>query len=290
LFNRGDFKKKAGALDEKTQWLLGDTAIQRYAEIKEGQVALPIRREFPESGYYILGCNFETDREIRVIVDAGPIGYQSIAAHGHADALAFTLSVAGLEFLVDPGTYTYHTRKMWRDYFRGTSAHNTVRIDEQDQSISGGNFMWLRKANAQCEVWEPSENIDRFVGRHDGYTRLNDSVTHRREIRLNKHERKIIVTDTLLCKGTHTVECYWHFSESCAVQIAGRTVKAVNHGRTITLTMADTDHEIQLLKGNTTRPAGWVSRRFDVKVPSPTVVRKAAIQGNTTLTTEITCE
>ena len=44
------------------------------------------------------------------MADAGPLGYQTIAAHGHADALSFTLSVGGMEFLVDPGTYAYHTR------------------------------------------------------------------------------------------------------------------------------------------------------------------------------------
>ena len=68
-------------------------------------------------------------REIRVVADAGPLGYRSIAAHGHADALSFSLSAAGLEFLIDPGTYAYHTQERWRNYFRGTSAHNTVRLD-----------------------------------------------------------------------------------------------------------------------------------------------------------------
>ncbi len=92
--------------------------------------------------------------EIRLVVDAGPLGYRSIAAHGHADALSFTLSVGGLEFLVDPGTYAYHTQGAWRQYFRGTAAHNTVRVDGQDQSESGGNFMWLRKARAGCNLWD----------------------------------------------------------------------------------------------------------------------------------------
>ena len=73
----------------------------------------------PEGGYYILGRDFETESEIRLIVDAGPLGYRAIAAHGHADALAFTLSVGGMEFLIDPGTYAYHTQGPWRQYFRG---------------------------------------------------------------------------------------------------------------------------------------------------------------------------
>ena len=119
---------------------------------------------FSENPPAILGSDFESEQEVRLIVDAGPLGYTNIAAHGHADALSFTLSIAGLEFLVDPGTYAYHTQKKWRDYFRGTSAHNTVRVDKQDQSVGGGNFMWLEKAVAECEEWAPGEDIDYFKG------------------------------------------------------------------------------------------------------------------------------
>ena len=113
-----------------------------------------------------------------------PWATQSIAAHGHADALAFTLSVGGREFLVDPGTYAYHTQGAWRSYFRGTAAHNTVRVDGRDQSQPGGNFMWLRKAPAGCNLWRTSVERDVFEGWHGGYAGLADPVMHRRRIAL----------------------------------------------------------------------------------------------------------
>ena len=128
---------RRGALDDKTRWLLGADADARVRRARRGEARLPVRRAFPEGGYYILGCDFETPDEIRLVADAGPLGYRAIAAHGHADALSFTLSVGGLEFLVDPGTYAYHTQPEWRAYFRGTAAHNTVRIDGRDQSQPG---------------------------------------------------------------------------------------------------------------------------------------------------------
>ncbi len=43
--------------------------------------------------------------------DAAPLGFLSIAAHGHADALSFILHVDGSPILVDPGTFMYHTHK-----------------------------------------------------------------------------------------------------------------------------------------------------------------------------------
>src|SRR6266705_1861293 len=148
LFLRGDFKGKAGGLDDKTRWLFGEDADAVFQGLDDKGAQLPVRRAFAEGGYYILGCDFESENEIRLVADAGPLGYQTIAAHGHADALAFTLCVSGKEFLIDPVTYAYRTQGPWRQYFRGTDAHNTVRVDGVDQSQSGGNFMWLRKARA----------------------------------------------------------------------------------------------------------------------------------------------
>ncbi len=41
------------------------------------------------------------------------------------------------EILVDAGTYTY-VEPQWRDWFRATAAHNTVRIDGRDQAVAAG--------------------------------------------------------------------------------------------------------------------------------------------------------
>jgi hypothetical protein len=290
LFRRGDFKAKAGKLDDKTRWLLGADAERDYEVLPLEPKALPARRVFPDGGYYILGCDFETDREIRAIVDAGPLGYLSIAAHGHADALALTLSVGGREFLVDPGTYAYHTQKKWRDYFRGTAAHNTVVVDGENQSEIGGNFMWLRKAVAPCETWESNAKMDRFVGTHDGYQRLEDPAVHRREIRLDKHARHFFVSDTLECSGAHRVECFWHFSENCEVSVDGNTLTAANDGRRIRMIFPDPKLRFDLCRGQSEPPCGWISRSFDVKVPTVTARVALEVNGTTSITTEIVCE
>ena len=290
LFRRSDFKAKAGKLDDKTRWLLGADAERDYGALPLEPCELPVRRAFPDGGYYILGCDFETDREIRSTVDAGALGYLSIAAHGHADALALTLSVGGHEFLVDPGTYAYHTQKQWRDYFRGTAAHNTVVVDGENQSEIGGNFMWLRKAAGRCEAWESGAETDRFVGSHDGYLRLADPVIHRREIRLDKRKRHFSVTDTLECRGVHRVECYWHFSEDCDVLIEGNALKVVNKSATIRMVLSDPGLRFDLCRGQTEPPCGWISRSFDVKTPTMTARVALKIDRTTSVTTEIVCE
>jgi hypothetical protein len=290
LFRRGDFKAKAGKLDDKTRWLFGEAADAAFEGLDGAHARLPVRRGFTHGGYYILGCGFETGNEIRLVADAGPLGYQRTAAHGHADALAFTLSVGGREFLIDPGTYAYHTQGAWRRYFRGTAAHNTLRVDGMDQSQAGGNFMWLRKAQARCTLWRPSDERDVFEGWHDGYTRLVDPVIHRRRITLDKAARRVVIEDMLQMAGEHGIELFFHCSERCRV-VPDRGGYAISQaGKTLFLVLprakgASTD----ICCGSNAPILGWVSRRFDDKEPAPTIAWRARLKGEIVLRTEIIC-
>jgi hypothetical protein len=290
LFDRGDFKAKAGALDDKTRWLLGEGAEDRFERLAAAGGGLPIRRDFPDGGYYVLGCDFERKDEIRIVADAGPLGYREIAAHGHADALSFTLSLGGVEMLIDPGTYAYHTQSEWRAYFRGTSAHNTVRVDGCDQSEPGGNFMWLRKASARCLAWSSTAGEDRFEGCHDGYAALADPVMHRRRIVLDKRSRALTVEDTLTMRGEHRVELFFHCAEgSVATPIAGG-VAVSRDGRTLRIRWPGlAGGQAAVLEGSDEPKAGWVSRRFDEKAAAPTLVWRGTFGGDTLLRTVIDC-
>jgi len=44
-----------------------------------------------------------------------------------------------------------------------------------------------------------------------------------------------------------------------------------------------------VLEGSTEPIGGWISRRFDHKQPAPTIVWRARLSGDTTLTTRIFC-
>ena len=290
LFRRGDFRAKAGELDDKTRWLFGAGADGAYRELETTGATLPVRTAFPEGGYYILGSDFETPSEIRVIVDAGPLGYGAIAAHGHADALAFTLSVGGQEFLVDPGTYAFDARGPWRGYFRGTSAHNTVRVDGEDQSEPGGSFMWLRKASASCTLWRSTSERDVFEGSHDGYARPPDPVTHRRRISLDKRTRQVAIEDAVLMSGTHEIELFFHCSEECRVEAISGGYRIDRDGKALILRLPQTqDASARLHRGELAPICGWVSRRFGERSPAWTIAWRARVQGDAILRSEIDC-
>src|SRR5690606_4456687 len=247
-------------------------------------------RAFPHGGYYVLGRSFGAPDEVRAVFDAGPLGFLSIAAHGHADCLSMTLSVAGREQLVDPGTYVYHAEREWRDYFRGTAAHNTVRVDGVDQSRIGGQFLWLEKAKARLERFESTDDHDDVVAFHDGYTRLADPVRHERRVRFDKRADLLEIVDRLVCKGEHVVERFWHFAEDCRVALDGSSAISDDGKVRLRLEIDENDVEAVLRNGSTQPIGGWVSRGFRRKSPAPTLVYLSRISGGTTLRTRIRIE
>ena len=222
---------------------------------------------FPDGGYLLFGSHFGEPGEIKGMVDCGPLGYLGIAAHGHADALALTLSIGGEECLVDPGTYSYWQEPKWRDYFRGTSAHNTVRIDGLDQSVSGGRFMWLKKARASIERMPQSPHEFDFRGSHDGYERLADPVRHMRSVRFDAASATLVVRDEIAAKKHHQVELFWHFAPGLDVRLnsAGLHVR----GKRFALQMHahGADLKLELVRGNENPPLGWYSRCYESRQP-----------------------
>ena len=183
----------------------------------------------------------------------------------------FTLSVAGQQILIDPGTHCYHTEEAWRSYFRGTSAHNTVRIDGLDQSVAGGNFLWLHHAAIRCLLFEEQEHVQRVIAEHDGYLRLADPVRHRREIVYDGLASQITVSDTLSCRDTHRVEFFWHFDERCALALE-KGLLHVTHERGRLTLQWPAELSAQIVRGCLSPPLGWRSHRFGEKVPCSTLL------------------
>lgn len=289
LFNRADLAAKAGALDGKTSTLLGVEAVRRLANLKiRGRHRFRPRQQFAESGYYLLGSAFDTPDEVRLLADAGPLGYLSIAAHGHADALSFVLNIGDREILVDPGTYSYHTDPAWRRYFRSTRAHNTVGVDNLDQSVQAGNFMWSEHARARCIEFEAVGDQQRFVGEHYGYERLDDPVVHRREIMFDARRQFIEVTDILRCQGEHDARRSWHFAEECQVDRAGAVLKVTAGTTQVFIEPQEDLDTVHVFRAGTAEQGGWVSRRFGHKVPATSAHWHSRVRGQTTLRTRIT--
>lgn len=286
LFERRDFLAKSGPPDDKARWLLGDAPVACYAGRAYEPDTQPARRTFPNGGYYVLGDHLDSKDELRIVADAGPLGFLSLAAHGHADALSFTLSKSGHELLVDSGTYAYHTQHEWRAYFRGTVAHNTLRVDGVDQSVQTGSFMWGKRARVSEVDYQSDAAGDRLSATHDGYARLPAAARVARQVNYERARRVVSVHDELRSRGRHLIEIFWHFSEHCVVTLGTHSVEASCQGTALTLTWP-AGLSARLVRGQEHPPLGWRSKSYDVRIPIHTLVVSGDIDGDWRGTTTI---
>ena len=218
-----------------------------------------------------------------VVFDCGELGFGAIAAHGHADALSFTLRAFGEDVLVDPGTYDYFTYPEWRRYFRSTRAHNTVEVDGLDQSTMEGPFLWGQRAQARCLAWEPAPDGGRVSGEHDGYCRLPDPVTHRRTLELGGVPPVLTITDRIAAEDLHEVALAFHAAETADVeQVGPRCFEIRVEGGTVRLTL-DAALSVERLQGSEPPRGGWVSRGYHRRLPATTLVGRARSRGPQTL-------
>ena len=237
-------------------------------EITSPQNSLAI----PDAGLYILAKNRGTPEEILCLADAGNLGFLSIAAHGHADALSFTLSIGGVPILIDPGTYVYHADDYWHEYFRSTKAHNTLVVDDFDQSQSAGTFLWTKKAKTKVLDWQQTDNKTVLIAEHDGYKRLPQKVIHRRQLTLESEDLEIL--DHLQGGGAHHIEWRLHFSPLCTISLQAEDCLVTWDSGSAIISL-DRQMTWSLLQGDMT--GGWYSSGFNLKQPITTLVGKTNI-------------
>lgn len=224
-------------------------------------------RSFADGGYTILRDKV-ADKPTILAVDHGPLGYLSIAAHGHADALSVWLTSDGVPLLADAGTYLYHSGGAWRDAFRGTALHNTLTVGGEDQSRIAGAFNWSSKAEAKRLdiVDDPSDFL--ISASHDGY-RKSFGVDHIREVR-RTGETNFEIVDRLEGEGDEPRDVQLGFLAGEGVEIMptnGFFAFIANGAPRMCLEPPE-GVEYRVVIGPEDEKFGFISPRFGVLMPA----------------------
>lgn len=218
IFGRDDLD--AAELTEESIWLFGEAAVMRLARARKASPRGTRSTAFTRGGIYVLadgdGASADSQR-CSMMIDAGPHG-EGRCGHGHADALSLRLTMNGERWLVDSGSGVYVSNDPAdRNLFRGTRAHNTIRVDGADQAVAGEPFSWSRVPTTKVDDWAIGKTFTYFAGRHNGYARLTDPVTHRRCV-LYLNDGIWLVRDVVLGSAEHDLELRWHFASDVSVQ------------------------------------------------------------------------
>ncbi len=192
-------------------------------------------RLFPDAGLAVMVCG-----DTHAVIDAGSFGALN-SGHSHSDTLSIIVRRGAEEILIDPGTYTYTGEPEWRDRFRGSAAHNTVRIDGRDQAVVAGPFQWVHKPQVEVLKWAPGSDRDVLEAECRYF-----EFTHRRRVEFQKPNLFLITDHLDGPPGDHDVEHFWHLGS-----LAARSKLAL-------------PADAELLES-------WRSTRFGEKHPAPIV-------------------
>jgi len=145
-----------------------------------------------------------------MIMDVGNIGPDYIPGHAHSDTFNFELYIHGQPVIVDTGLSTYETNER-RQVERSTKSHNTVVVDDEDQSQVWGGFRVAKRAKI-VDLQESPGNIE---ATHDGY--IDKDVWHTRKFITLKDY--IIIKDNLKSDKEHSSVAYLHFHPDIDLEI-----------------------------------------------------------------------
>jgi len=177
LFNDAAFGDAAapGCLAAYTADLSPGNKPSKADLLDEATDSGPLISRLADTGYVRVDCG-----DMTAFLDVAPIGPDYLPGHAHADTLTFELSIGWQRVVVDSGVSRYGEGAE-RLRQRGTAAHNTVMIDDQDSSEVWGGFRVARRAYPQDLEIREAEGL--VACSHDGYRRLPGKPVHRREWR-----------------------------------------------------------------------------------------------------------
>ncbi|WPP51361.1 alginate lyase family protein [Catalinimonas niigatensis] len=288
LFKNAQWKQQDNGFDTKNAILFGEEGKSKYDQIETSNENNTSKFYLSEGHFILRKQNREENKEVFIHFDAAPLGFLSIAAHGHSDALSFILHIDGYPIIIDSGTYTYHTEAEWRKYFLGALAHNTIRVDETDQAMSAGPTMWLNHFQTKLLGQEKTSNQDMIYASHNGYKKLG--VMHHRKLQFDKEMDQLIVTDELLLKRSnqHQIEMPLHLHPSVSVEQLNSHHFLLMHpkARKVELYLPEA-LTCEVIKGSTKPILGWYSPSFQIKEPTSVIYCKCKIRSTSEFTTQI---
>lgn len=149
-----------------------------------------------------------------LIANIGSVGPDYLPGHAHADTFSFELSIGGQRVVVDTGTGLYDiTTERLRQ--RGTAAHNTLQVDNQNSSEVWSSFRVARRAKVNAAV-VTGDDVITIEAAHDGYRRLPGCGWHRRTWMLT--EDGLHIEDHLSGRKHHELIVAIHFHPDVRIE------------------------------------------------------------------------
>ena len=223
FFNESKFKVKEFKFSEDSLWIFGKHGLDYEQNSEESSLQSINSRAFLNSGWYIM-----RDNKSYMIISCGSNGQSNYGGHSHNDKLSFELFLNGKSILVDPGTYLYTPLPEFRNKFRSTYYHNTITVDNKEQSrfINKSIFLLKNDARVKLNSWISNEKYDFFDAEHYGYQRLENKVLHQRQVFFDKENLSFFIKDIMKGEGRHFFNITFNLNNEVSLYLQSNTLIA----------------------------------------------------------------
>lgn len=185
---------------EDVSWLSANlTSENKNIAIQRQSIA-----EFPIGGIY-------TIREEDTLTFIKCSSYKDRPAH--ADSLHIDIWFKGENILRDAGTYKYNTTPELTRYFNGTTAHNTVTLEDFDQMQKGPRFIWLKWSEKVGAQLTEEQDKYTFEGKIKAFKYVASNIVHERKVTKSKGIAYWQIEDTLHHDTDYQMKQWWNISD-----------------------------------------------------------------------------
>ena len=175
---------------------LGPAPLASVLLARAGQPAADVTAPRPAKDYW----TWRHGQDM-LLFDAGPAATDRLPAHAHCDLLGMEASVGARRLFVDGGVYDYGDTEM-RRYCRGTSAHNTIQVDDVDQFDVWSRFRMGYRGQPQPLQCGEAAGFQWAQSSHNAYRRLGAGTVGRW---IGCRPQTWVCLDWAMGNGTHKV-------------------------------------------------------------------------------------
>jgi len=194
---------------EERLWYLGTNTLGRWPGMVRRKSRL-----FKTTGYAVI-----QNERMHLVFNACGTSEKALGGHKHNDLLSVNLEIDSVPFLIDAGTACYTSDYRLRNRSRSTTVHNTIAIDNTEQSryLEKALFFMFRDAHPLIDLWTVTEDVIVVSGFHNGYSRLGNSIIHRRTLEVSLAKKAIDIWDEITGDGEkeHFIESNFLTPQDC---------------------------------------------------------------------------
>lgn len=257
-FYKAKLKNKFYEFVDSLETLLGVGVIKGEIQILEDIYKVSLNEnkimDYKEKNFFENGKYYIYKNEDNYLF----FNNQKQVYHSHSDGLSIEMSINGVNLLSDSGTYLYNGNKEKRNYYRGTKAHNTVWLGE-DQSKQVGSFRWINSAKNLLEVVY-NDKIKIIEGKIETLS----GKEHKRQVSFDENFKNIKVIDKI--KNTKKIELNWHFSKNVNIVQIENNIILIKKMDYLLEIKCDFKYEIKILKSKISKEYGVEEERINLKI------------------------